>query len=48
MNRIIISKNKLENYKDEFIKNGQLILEDKEVKRKINLIKERKKLFGIF
>ena len=38
----------LSNYKDEFIKNGQLILEDKEVKRKINLIKERKKLFGIF
>ena len=38
----------LGNYKDEFIKNGQLILEDKEVKRKINLIKERKKLFGIF
>ena len=38
----------LSNYKDEFIKNGQLILDDKEVKRKINLIKERKKLFGIF
>ena len=38
----------LSNYKGEFIKNGQLILEDKEVKRKINLIKERKKLFGIF
>lgn len=38
----------LSNYKGEFIKNGQLILDDKEVKRKINLIKERKKLFGIF
>ena len=46
-----ISKECLEilgNYKGEFIKNGQLILEDKEVKRKINLIKERKKLFGYF
>ena len=38
----------LTNHKDEFIKNGQLILEDKEVKRKTNLIKERKKIFGIF
>ena len=38
----------LSDYKSEFIKNGQLILDDKEVKRKINLIKERKKLFGIF
>lgn len=38
----------LTNHKSEFIENGQLILEDKEIKRKINLIKERKKLFGIF
>ena len=38
----------LRDYKYEFGKNGQLVLEDKEIIRKSALIKERKKLFGIF
>ena len=38
----------LRDYKCEFGKNGQLVLEDKEIIRKSALIKERKKLFGIF
>ena len=38
----------LRDYKCEFGKNGQLVLEDKEIIRKLALIKERKKLFGIF
>lgn len=40
--------NILDNYREYFIRNGQLILDDKEVNRKINIIKERKKIFGIF
>ena len=38
----------LRDYKCEFGKNGRLVLEDKEIIRKLALIKERKKLFGIF
>ena len=38
----------LRDYKCEFGKNGQLVLEDKEIVRKSVFIKERKKLFGIF
>ena len=38
----------LRDYKCEFGKNGQLVLEDKEIVRKSAFIKERKKLFGIF
>ena len=38
----------LRDYKCEFGKNGQLVLEDKEIVRKSIFIKERKKLFGIF